>query len=60
MYLLGAALVAASASVVGLSAKTLVGIPTFNDFNVTTSTSQFLLSRITAVLVDSRFHDSVD
>jgi hexosaminidase len=48
----------ATASVVGLSAKTLVGIPTF-DFNAT-STAQFSLSRVTRVLVDERYQNVVD
>ncbi|KAJ6584678.1 putative beta-hexosaminidase [Mycena capillaripes] len=56
MYLLS--LVVAAASVVAISAKTFVGIPTF-DFNVT-STAQFSLSKITRVLVDSRFQNTVD
>ncbi|KAJ7465296.1 beta-hexosaminidase [Mycena latifolia] len=48
----------AAASVAGLSAKTLVGIPTF-DFNVT-SAAQFALSSVTRVLVDARYQDAVD
>lgn len=55
MHLLS--LVVAAASAVA-SAKTLVGIPTF-DFNVT-STAQFSLTKITQVLVDSRFQNAVD
>ncbi|KAF7365442.1 Beta-hexosaminidase [Mycena venus] len=51
-------IIAAAASVVVISAKTLVGIPTFN-FNVT-STAQFSLSKVTRVLVDSRFQNTVD
>ncbi|KAJ7242830.1 putative beta-hexosaminidase [Mycena haematopus] len=49
---------AAAASVLSISAKTLVGIPTF-DFN-TTSTAHFSLSKIARVLVDSRFQNTVD
>ncbi|KAJ7920852.1 glycoside hydrolase superfamily, partial [Mycena leptocephala] len=47
-----------AASAVSISAKTLVGIPTF-DFNAT-STAQFSLSKITRVLVDSSFQNTVD
>lgn len=57
MYLLGIVLTAGWI-VESLSAKTLIGIPTF-DFNVT-STAQFSLSSVTRVLVDTRFQDTVD
>jgi hexosaminidase len=49
---------AAAASVLAVSAETLVGIPTFN-FNAT-STAHFSLSSVTRVLVDSRFQNTVD
>ncbi|KAJ7750949.1 beta-hexosaminidase [Mycena maculata] len=58
MHLFRAALIV-SVSLVGLSANTLVGIPTFNNFTVA-STTPFLLSSVTSVLVDTRFQDSVD
>ncbi|KAJ7164721.1 putative beta-hexosaminidase [Mycena crocata] len=58
MYLLSLAQAIFSAWVVHISAKTLVGIPTF-DFNVT-STAQFPLTSVTRVLVDERFQDAVD
>ncbi|KAJ7688218.1 putative beta-hexosaminidase [Mycena olivaceomarginata] len=57
MRLLGLA-AAAAASVLAVSAETLVGIPTFN-FNAT-STAHFSLSSVTHVLVDSRFQNAVD
>ncbi|KAJ6625059.1 putative beta-hexosaminidase [Mycena sp. CBHHK59/15] len=41
-----------------ISAKTLVGIPTF-DFNAT-STATFPISRVTQIIVDSRFQNIVD
>ncbi|KAJ7695746.1 putative beta-hexosaminidase [Mycena rosella] len=52
------AAVAFAASVVGLFAKTLVGIPTV-EFNVT-SAAQFPLSSVTRVLVDEKYQDVVD
>lgn len=58
MYLFGLAQAIFSAWVVHISAKTLVGIPTF-DFNVT-STARFSLTSVTRVLVDERFQDAVD
>ncbi|KAJ7808844.1 putative beta-hexosaminidase [Mycena olivaceomarginata] len=56
MRLLGLA-AAAAASVLAVSAETLVGIPTFN-FNAT-STARFSLSSVTHVLVDSRFQNAL-
>ncbi|KAF8208633.1 putative beta-hexosaminidase [Mycena galopus ATCC 62051] len=51
-------LAAAAASLLVVCAETLVGIPTF-DFNAT-STAQFSLSKVTRVLVDSRYIKTVD
>ncbi|KAJ7457669.1 putative beta-hexosaminidase [Mycena galericulata] len=60
MHLLYVTLFAASALLLNpVAAKTLIGIPTFNDFS-TTSTTQYPLSRVKSVLVDARFQDSVD
>ncbi|KAJ7043854.1 beta-hexosaminidase [Mycena alexandri] len=47
-----------TASLAVTYAKTLIGIPTF-DFNVT-STTQFSLSQVTRILVDSRFQNTID
>ncbi|KAJ7163325.1 hypothetical protein C8R46DRAFT_1193793 [Mycena filopes] len=47
-----------AASLAVAYAKTLIGIPTL-EFNVT-STTQFPLSKVTHVLVDSRFQSTVD
>ncbi|KAJ7246384.1 putative beta-hexosaminidase [Mycena rebaudengoi] len=42
----------------GIHATTLIGIPTF-DFNVTSAT-KFPLSKVTQIVVDSRFQNAVD